>query len=119
MRTASDSYYFGAAIGPTGGSPGNHLQIYKRANGTNILLGPTALATIQVGDVIRLSVSIGSDGFPSLTLYQNGWSVLQVEDYSNQVTSGNPGMSLNAGTAVTNAQVSLWNGGNANVIPAY
>lgn len=119
MRTASDSYYFGAAIGPTGGSPGNHLQIYKRANGTNILLGPTALATIQVGDVIRLSVSIGSDGFPSLTLYQNGWSVLQVEDYSNQFTSGNPGMSLNAGTAVTNAQVSLWNGGNANVIPAY
>jgi hypothetical protein len=85
----------------------------------NIPIGPAAPSTIQIGDVIRLGVSIGSDGFPSLALYQNGWSILQVEDYSNQFTSGNPGMSLEAGTAVTNAQVSLWSGGNANVIPAY
>jgi len=51
-----------------------------------------------------------------LTLFQNGFQVLQVEDEANLLTSGSPGFAMYRGT-LANAQVSAWDGGNAGVIP--
>ena len=94
--------------------------IYKRVAGTATQIGPTASVTPAVGDVWRLSVFTGSDGFPVLSLFQNGYLVLQVQDSSSTpITSGNPGIAAYSSLAIGDAQISLWAGGNANVTPNY
>ena len=68
--------------------------------------------TWQIGDVIRLSVVDGADGFPVLTATQNGFTIMQVQDQnSNPLLTGNPAMQVNAST-VANATSALWAGGN-------
>jgi hypothetical protein len=95
-------------------------KIYKRVAGTATQIGPTATVEPQVGDVWRLSVFTGSDGFPVLSLYQNGFLILQVQDQSaTPITSGNPGIAAYSSLAIGDAQISMWDGGNANVIPTY
>lgn len=94
--------------------------IYKRVAGTPVQIGPTATIDPQVGDVFRLSVVTGSDGFPTLSLYQNGFLILQVQDSSSTpITTGNPGIQAFSSVAIADAQMSSWAGGNANVIPAF
>ena len=99
--------------GPTG-SAFTSTAIYKRVANVQTQIGPSIQVTPQVGDVFRLSV-VGN----VLSLFQNGFLILQVQDYSSSISSGSPGFKLNAATAVTNAQISLWAGGSANVIPSY
>jgi predicted GH43/DUF377 family glycosyl hydrolase len=76
----------------------------------------TMTYTPQVGDVIRLAVATGSDGFPVLSLYQNSFLIYQAQDYSNQFSTGSPGI-LAQETASGAAQISAWAGGNAGVLP--
>lgn len=94
--------------------------IYKRVAGMATQIGPTATVEPQVGDVWRLSVTIGNDGFPCLSLFQNGFLILQIQDQSvSPLTTGSPGMFAQSSVAIGDAQISLWAGGNANVIPPY
>ena len=89
------------------------LQIKKNVGGVSTVIGPTVGMTPQVGDKIRLSV-VGN----VISAYQNGFLLIQVQDYSNAITSGSPGFLMFNGTAANN-QISGFTGGNANVIPAY
>ena len=107
-------------IGSPSGTKDAAAQIVKRVAGSSTQIGPTATITPQVGDVWRLSVVTGSDGFPTLSLFQNGVLILQVQDQSSTpITTGNPGMQAYSSVADGDAQISAWAGGNANVIPAY
>ena len=117
-QVGAASQYQLVNVGPTGSANVN-LQVNALIGGTNHLFGPTVQITPQVGDVLRLQVVTGSDGFPILSAYQNGYLVLQAEDYNNYLTSGYPGMTMFASTSLANAQISAWDGGNANVTPAY
>ena len=117
MQSGAFSDYEVLIQGPTG-SLVSGFQIMKRISGTQTALGPSQSITLQVGDVIRLSVFMGADGFPVLSAFQNGYLVQQVQDHSNALSSGAPGMIVFA-TVLTEAQISSWAGGNANVIPAY
>lgn len=111
--------YEGWVASPTATSDAA-AAIYKRVAGSATQIGPTAGVTPAVGDVWRLSVFIGSDGFPVLSLFQNGYLVLQVQDSSSTpITTGNPGIAAYSSLAIGDAQISLWAGGNANVIPNY
>jgi hypothetical protein len=95
-------------------------KIFKRVNGTPTQIGPTMPCTPNVGDVWRLSVIFGSDGFPVLSLFQNGSLIIQVQDSSaSPITSGNPGMAAYSSIAIGDAQISLFAAGNANVTPNY
>lgn len=109
-----------ARIGSNGGASGVVAYLYKRVAGSAVQIGPGATVTPTATDVWRLAVVTGSDGFPTLSLFQNGFLVLQVQDQSaSPITSGNPGILAEAASAIANAQISLWAGGNANVIPNY
>ena len=109
-----------AEIGSPTATSDAAAKIYKRVAGTPTQIGPTAGCEPQVGDVWRLSVVFGSDGFPVLSLFQNGFLILQVQDQSaTPITSGNPGMAAYSSVAIADAQISLFAAGNANVIPAY
>lgn len=111
--------YEATVQGPTGTISSTSIGIYKVVAGVVTQIGPFAKATPQVGDVWRLAVINGSDGFPILSLYQNGFLMLTVEDYSNAITSGNPGLLLFAGNALADAQISNFAAGNAGIIPPY
>lgn len=117
-QTAASSWYTLNLNGPLT-SADTTFQLIRRIAGVNTLIGPVVQVTPKVGDVFRLSVITGSDGFPVLSAYQNGFLILQFQDYSNSLTSGFPGLLVFAQTTLTSAQVSSWAGGNANVIPAY
>ena len=117
MQSGVQSDYEVQIQGPTGSLVAG-CQVYKRVSGVPTAIGPLASITLIVGDVIRLQVETGSDGFPVLSVFQNGSMILQVQDYSNAFTSGSPGMLVFA-TTLADAQISSWAGGNANVIPAY
>lgn len=101
--------YF-ATIGGIG-VQGN-AQIAKLVSGSQTLLGPGVAVTPQAGDVFTLSV-IGQ----VISLFQNGFLVVQVEDGS--IATGSPGFGAFAQTSVSQVQISSWAGGNAGVIPAY
>src|SRR5215831_1147740 len=104
------------------GSPTGSVRpvgIYKRVAGSATALG---LSQVDSGatDLFTLSVIDGSDGFPVLSLFQNGFLILQVQDQSaTPLETGNPGMTAFSSIAITDAQMSAWFGGAANVIPAY
>lgn len=88
------------------------VQMSKAIAGTSSTFGPTVAVTPEVGDVFTLSV-IGQ----VLSLFQKGFLLLQVEDGS--IASGLPGFGAYAPSAVSQAKVTAWAGGNANVIPTY
>src|ERR1035437_1769527 len=93
-------------------------RIYKVVAGVAVQIGPSAVLTVSSGDIFRFSVIVGSDGFPVLSVFQNGFLLLQVQDQSSTpLTGGNPGFAIHATTSLANAQVSSWAGGNANVMP--
>ena len=117
MALGAKTYYTVGLAGATG-SADSTSQFSVVLSGTTTPIGPTFQITTQVGDVFRLSVVTGSDGFPVLTLFQNGFSIAQVQDQLNSITSGYPGMLIYTPTLV-HAQASLFAAGNANVIPAY
>ena len=119
VQTSSDSCYFVSINGPLGSQNGG-TQITKRVSGTNSAVGPVYTLTPSVNDVFRLSVVTGSDGFPVLSLFQNGALLLQVQDTSaTPILTGFPGMLMLSATALADNEISSWAGGNANVIPAY
>jgi hypothetical protein len=84
----------------------------------NINLGPTVTVNLHVGDKFRLEIFDGFDGFPVLTLFQQGYCVLQVQDQTAApLRTGLPGFYLYPQTVLTAAQISGWSGGNAAVLP--
>jgi hypothetical protein len=116
-QTGANSEYIISNSGPTG-TADTFFQIATIVAGVTHLIGPAAQVTSQIGDKFRLQVTTGSDGFPILSAFQNGFLILQVEDYNNYLTSGYPGMNIYTPT-LANVQISSWAGGNANVIPTY
>ena len=70
--------------GPTGSSKA--IEIYKKVAGSSTEIGPTVKLTLQVGDVVQLAATGSSPVL--ISLYQNNFLVEQVEDWSNQFTSG-------------------------------
>lgn len=116
-QTNANSFYWVNITGPTGTASAT-CAVFKKVAGVSTQIGPTAAQiTPQVGDVFRL-VASGSNPV-LLTFYQNGFQILQVEDWSNAFVSGLPGVFLFANTTLANSQISSWAGGNANVIPNY
>ena len=90
------------------------LQGYLYAtDGTNYAtLSPNVSLVLSVGDVLRISV-VGK----VVSFYQNGSLVVQGLDETNLVPStGYPGILIQS-SAVADAQLSSWAGGNANVMP--
>jgi len=117
--TTALTNYEGLIASPSGTSDAA-AAIYKRVAGIRTQIGPTATIDPVVGDVFRLSVVTGSDGFPVLSLFQNGFLILQVQDSSSTpITTGNPGIQAFSSVAIADAQIASWAGGNANVIPTY
>lgn len=122
--TGNQQAYYTQLPSPTGSqSSGVLFSILKVVNGVQTMLSQATTTanqiTPQVGDKFRFAVWPGSDGSNILRVYQNGVQVLEAQDYAASLTSGNPGIQLNASTSVANAQISLWAGGNTNVIPNY
>jgi hypothetical protein len=117
-QTGAKSFYAVLIAGPTGSAYAAQAYIYKVVSGSSTQLSSTApQITPQVGDVFRLQ-AVGSSPV-QLSFYQNGFLILTAEDWSNAFTSGSPGIQQYAQTTLANAQLSLWAGGNAAVIPTY
>jgi hypothetical protein len=119
---SANTCYQGVIIGPTGslGTPGvsGSAYIIKAVSGSNTTLSPFVAITPEVGDVIRLTVITTPIG-NVLSLFQNNHLVVQAIDYASSINSGQPGMAVYSGVPVTGSQISLWAGGNSNVIPNY
>lgn len=109
----SESWYQ-ANIHGTTGTKSTDCAIYVSVNGVATQIGPFIPLTPQIGDVFRFSV-IGN----VLSLFQNQFLMLQVQDYANTFASGSPGIAIYTVTALTDVQVSNWAGGNAGVLPQY
>jgi hypothetical protein len=90
--------------------------IYRRVAGAATLIGPMPTFYPNVGDVWRLS-AVGN----VLSLFQNGFLILQVQDFgATAIASGVPGFVVYvAAGSLVDAQMSAWAGGNANVLPSY
>ena len=117
--TASLTDYEAVIFSPAG-TKALAAAIYKRVSGSGAQIGPTVTITPHVGDVFRLVAIDGSDGFPTLSLFQNGFLILEVQDTTaTPIETGNPGVQAYATAALANSQISAWAGGNASVIPAY
>ena len=120
----SHSYYY-AQLNKVIGSISSALQfiIGKSVNNVGtILSNPVATPnnlTLQVGDVIRLAATQGTDGSIILSVYQNGFLILQAQDYAASLTTGFPGIQMNTITAEADNQISGFAAGNTNVIPTY
>jgi hypothetical protein len=117
--TTSKTLYQCQIEGPVNTAISAIFGIYRQIAGVQTTLYIGNINTWQIGDVIRLSVVTGADGFPVLTMTQNGFVICQVQDQnSGFLTVGNPAMQVNALNAA-NATSALWAGGNAGVIPSY
>jgi hypothetical protein len=114
MSTSSLTGYLLNIVGPLNSA--TFVKVYKLVSGSFTQLGDSAgvQITAQVGDVFRLHV-VGN----VLSVFQNGFMILQLQDVNNTITSGSPGFRMVDGTDLTRAQISAWAGGNANVIPTY
>jgi hypothetical protein len=120
-QSGAVSWYEAPIQGPSDGTTAGTIAIYKMVSGVETALGPAGniVYTPAVGDVFRLQVTTGSDGFPLLQLFQNGFLLATAQDYGNTFTTGNPGISQYGAAAVTDSKLSAWAGGNAAVIPSY
>lgn len=119
-NTANRACYAGVIYSPTATSDQAAQLGRYSTNGAFTNIGPTITVEPQVGDVWRTSVVFGNDGFPVLSLFQNGFLILQVQDTSSTpITSGNPGIAAYSSVAIADAQISLFAAGNTNVIPTY
>ena len=117
MSAAAVTGYEGQILSPTGTSDAA-ARISKRVAGSGTVIGPTITIEPSLGDVFRLQVVTGSDGFPTLSLFQNGFLILQVQDTSTTpLTTGSPGIGAFSSLGIADAQISAWGGGNANVSP--
>ncbi len=119
--TSATTGYYATVTGPTGTiqNTGLHTFIIRKNAGSNTTLSSQVGFTPQVGDVMRLAVTIGGDGNNILSLYQNGFLIMQAEDYGTNLTTGNPGVLQFAASNLAHAQISLWSAGNASVTPTY
>lgn len=120
-NVGTGAVYYANIEGPLGSAFAS-CQILGNNGSINVFFSPKIQITANVGDVFRLSVATSSDGFPTLTLYQNGFLILQAQDTAATPVSvsGSPGMYIFSSSAtLTTAQASLWAGGNANVFPNY
>lgn len=113
------TWYEADITGPTG-TLNTTTRVYRKIAGTATAIGPALTYTPRAGSKIRLSVQTGSDGYPVLSLFQDGFLLWQYEDVSSSaIASGTYGFLIYAVTSIANAQMSAWSGGNANVIPVY
>jgi hypothetical protein len=118
-QTASYSGYYANIAGATG-SLTSTCGIYKLVSGSATLIGPLVPATIEVGDVIRLSVIALAGVGNVLSVFQNGYLLEQVVDYASTFVTGFPGMGIfNGAASLADAEISLFAAGNANMIPIY
>jgi hypothetical protein len=109
--TSALTGYIGNIAGPLGSA--STAAIFKEITGVFTQIGPTVTVTPQVGDVFRLSV-VGN----VLSLFQNSFMVLQVEDVNNSITSGSPSFRISPDNiSLANAQLSAWGGGTAGIVP--
>ena len=102
----SSSQGFGVSAG---------INLAKTVAGTTTTFPPTTTFIWNSGQTLRMS-AVGNSPVV-LTLYRDGYQILQAEDYNNTFTSGNPGLYMAdfAGT-VASAQAISWAGGNANTL---
>jgi len=114
-NTAGTAIYFTNILGPTG-TQGFTAQIGYYNGSVNLFFTPLVGLTIQVGDVIRLSL-VRSATSDVLSIFQNGSLISQGVNFT-QPASLLPGIYLTEASA-GQTQISLWAGGNANVIPNY
>lgn len=120
MSTGSSTRYEADINGATG-TRQTAIGVFRFVNGVSTQIGPLIACTPAVGDIFRLSVTTKTDdNTVLLSLFQNGFLIYQAQDFSSSaLTSGSPGFTCFATTALTNSQMSLWSGGNANVIPNF
>jgi hypothetical protein len=111
-QTATNSWYEAVIHGVLGTLV--NVQIFKAVSGVETAIGPGVGITVNSGDVVRLQV-IGN----VITVFLNGFQMLQVEDPNNTLTAGKPGIHMYATSAITNNKVGPWSGGNAGVLPKY
>jgi hypothetical protein len=109
--------YYATVISNTGAL--HTVTINKFVSGASTAISPAVGFTQTVGDVLRLAVYPGNDGYNVLCFYQNGHLIVQTQDPLNVFTSGNPGAIMFAVSTIGNAQISAWAGGNANSLPTY
>jgi hypothetical protein len=118
-QIGAESCYVVNLTGPAGSGQTAVMNISVKVAGVTTIIYKANTVTPQVGDVWTLECITGADGFPQLSVYQNGFLVARCEDYANTFTSGYPGILLYATTTLADAEISAWAGGNANVIPTY
>ena len=117
---AAQTWYQANLAGPTGSLQATAISIYKTIAGSSTRIQAATMSyTPQVGDIFQFAATVGNSGNTILSLYQNGFLILQVEDFSNAIASGSPGFVVYAITSLANSQISGWAGGNANVLPPY
>ena len=113
---STGAFYYVTLINPTGTQAfQGEINYY---DGTTIhALAPLVGVTLQVGDVLRLS-RINSASSDVLSFFQNGSLISQGVNLSIPTGTLYPGAYMTE-TVAARTQVSLWAGGNANVIPNY
>lgn len=119
MSTSALTFYTAQINGPLNSLHDSTLVagalIVKWVSGVPAVIGKAYVRyTPQAGDVFRLA-AVGN----VILLYQNGYLVVRVADWdANAITTGVPGIVQYAVSAVTNAQISAFACGNANITGA-
>ena len=115
-NTAGTALYYVNVNTPTG-TQAFQASIHYYDGTTDIAISPSVGMTMQVGDVLRLSLVQGAAA-NVLSFFQNGSLVTQSVHLNPPAATLYPGAFLLETTA-GETQISLWAGGNANVIPNY
>ena len=92
------TFYQAALTATLGGAA--TVTLGKMIAGSQTNFPATVRLTPQANDTIRLSVVFNSNGNPVLSLFQNGFLILQYVDESNSITTGYPGMALYASNVI-------------------
>jgi hypothetical protein len=104
--SSSASTFYRVYWNGTAGTSSVAFYMDKEVGGTyGGTLHTSTSTTVNIGDVLTFC-AIGS----TLSLYQNGNLLIRVTDTT--ISSGNPGIFLQPGGAVTEAALSTWKGGN-------